>query len=57
MILHLAQQARRHKRNGRFQHCFQDEDGMGWLKGARAIVCVCGIFGLFIFLSEIIIVP
>ena len=31
-MAHLARDALNHGRNGRFHHCFGDEDGMQWLK-------------------------
>ena len=32
LMLHLAEDAKKWGRNGRFHHTFSDEDSMGWLK-------------------------
>lgn len=36
MLLHVGFDGLRYGKNGRFVHCFGDEDGMQWLKRAWA---------------------
>ena len=52
LLLHLAWDALRKRKNYRFHHCFREEDSMMWLKCTAAdIACISCLVSIYLWYS------